>query len=215
MRIVREKDILLHSDEFSHYGVKGMKWGKRKQYYGRSEKDTIIEKGTTLGRVARTRDDKTYDNKKYVSTNKKDHKKWEKYFGKSYGEYGEKTYNIEYRAVKDLKVASIYSVGKTAADMINNDPKFRKLYISDLTSLDVQKWGVRNVYDPAEMVTTSMARQTKLGKMFVNNMLKKGYDAVADVHGYNVAEDPIIILNPDKKLENIRQYETKYTRKYL
>lgn len=27
MRIVREKDILQHSDEFSHYGVLGMKWG--------------------------------------------------------------------------------------------------------------------------------------------------------------------------------------------
>lgn len=27
MRFMREKDILEHSDEFSHYGVLGMKWG--------------------------------------------------------------------------------------------------------------------------------------------------------------------------------------------
>lgn len=30
MRIIREKYILEHSDEFAHFGIKGMKWGQRR-----------------------------------------------------------------------------------------------------------------------------------------------------------------------------------------
>lgn len=37
MRIVREKDILEHSDEFQHYGVLGMKWGVHRAKVNKSK----------------------------------------------------------------------------------------------------------------------------------------------------------------------------------
>ena len=47
-------------------------------------------------------------------------------------------------------------------------------------------------------------------KMFTQKLLDLGYDAIVDVHGYNVADAPVIILNADKNLKR-RKVLTTYT----
>lgn len=78
--------------ELYHYGVKGMKWGVRKKRYGdvnldRKRKlgqrvgdmdDVTIKKGTKVYRVSYDKNDKTFDNKKYVSLRQDDNNRWEK-----------------------------------------------------------------------------------------------------------------------------------------
>lgn len=50
------------------------------------------------------------------------------------------------------------------------------------------------------IASTLIASQVATGKKVVNAMLKAGYDAIPDVNGTDIAYDPIIVLNPDKKL---------------
>ena len=50
------------------------------------------------------------------------------------------------------------------------------------------------------VASTLIASQVATGKKAVEAMLKAGYDAIPDVNGTDVAYDPIIVLDPDKKL---------------
>lgn len=59
-----------------------MKWGVRR--FQNYDGTPILKKGTIVKRVSTSRDDPTYDNKKYVSINQEDHSKWEAYIGEAY-----------------------------------------------------------------------------------------------------------------------------------
>ena len=76
---------------------------RTKTVYGDKD-DSVIPKGTRLGRVSITTKDPTYDNKKYVSYTEKDHKEWEKYLGENNRVSGRDTYNLMYKTTKDIKV---------------------------------------------------------------------------------------------------------------
>lgn len=77
MRIIREKDILQHSDEFAHYGVLGMKWGVRRATYKNRS-------------VSSLRKSKINIQKENVDTSKKSAK------------YAKKSAKYDYKAHKNL-----------------------------------------------------------------------------------------------------------------
>lgn len=199
------------NQELYHYGVKGMKWGIRKS---RRDKhgDYTIQKNSNLGRVALSTSDPVFDNKKYLSTNVKDQKKWEKYLGKGYLQRGRPTFNIGYKTVKDIKVLSSTHSGQKYAEMLMSDPDFANQSIRDM-----QK--VRNMLrmdpigrSPSEQLSLNIAAQTETGHKFVDRILKEGYSAIEDEHGKNVAKDPIIVFDPDKNLQRTSIDTTKYWR---
>lgn len=203
--------------ELYHYGVKGMKWGvrKKKPLVGDTD-DAIIKKGTKVTRVSYHKDDKTFDNKKYVSLNKKDHKKWEKEIGKPMSQRGVKTYNISYLTTKDIKVASATQVGKKYVEMIKNNKKLYDQSEKDANDLFVTPnttYGHKQITWGVE-ASVNVAFQTKTGKAFVDYLMKEGYDAMSDIHGRNTSKDPIVIFNPDKKLKQEGEVKrTKYSKK--
>lgn len=193
-----------------HYGVKGMKWGVRKEDSDRSG-DYIFKKGSRFGRVSLSPLDWTYDNKKYLSTSRSDQEKWEDYLGSRYALRGRDTYNIGYKAIKDIKIMSGTNSGKKFVEMQMNDKNFAKQAYEDV------KWAMNNFgstdkipNDPAEQLSYAIAAQTKTGKDFAQRIIQEGYGGVEDVHGRNVAENPVIVYDPDRNLRKTSIDRTKY-----
>ena len=199
----------ISEDEYSiaHHGIKGMKWGVRKKHYGRRP-DDIIPKGSNIYRVSLSPEDPTYDNKKYVSTNKSDHKKWKKYMGRGYAARGRKTYDIQYTTTKPIKVMSSKQSGEHFGKMLVDKKFADQALIDTMNAFTKLNASSKDYDDPAQQISYNIALQTKTGKEFVNSIRDLGYEAIADTHGRNTSKDPLIILDPDKTL-----YKTKV--KYL
>lgn len=215
--------------ELYHYGVKGMKWGVRKKRYGDVNLDrkrklgqrvgdmdnVTIKKGTKVYRVSYDKNDKTFDNKKYVSLRQDDNSRWEKEIGGQMAARGVKTYNVQYKTSKDVKLASAKKVGQVYNDMLK-DEKFRNQAAYD--NIDAFGWYGENTYGHPVLndrvkASVNIAFQTQTGKAIVDRLKKEGYGAIGDQHGRNTAKDPIIILDPDKGLVKEGKTErTKYSR---
>jgi len=185
-----------------------------KQHY---KGDTVISKGSKTYRVALDTDDPTYANRKYVSLDKEDHKKWQDSLGYQYGMTGRYTRNLNYVTMNDLKIAGDDAMAKTFIDKTMKSVG-KKTYMKDLEAVksldqttDLSKL---NEYEYTNKVASMMvARETETGKQFIKDLQEAGYSGMKDVHGRNTSVDPTIIFNPD---ENIKQkgYATYNTKQY-
>lgn len=203
--VLAKSGTFLNTNELYHHGVKGQKWGVRR--YQNYDGSLILKKGTTVKRVALSRSDPTYDNKKYVSINQEDHEKWDDYIGNGYIRSNKATFSIAYKTVKDLKVMSSTQQGELYAKLLL-DSKFKDQAVLD-NKFATDELGLKGTTDNAENISRNIAMQTKTGKDFVQKVLEGGFDALVDTHGTNVAENPLIVLNPDANL--VRDGEAEYT----
>lgn len=202
----------MKTNELYHYGVKGMKWGVRR--YRKQGGDLVLPKGTTVKRVSNNVKDKTYDNKKYVSINQKDHSKWETYLGKAYIRRNQVTWNQTYATTKDLRVMSSKKQGELFTKMMLEDKKFKNQALKDIEYSDYAL-AQKTVKNAAENISRNIAIQTKTGKAFVKRVIVENYDAIEDTHGKNVSKSPLIILNPDANIERVSDPEyTNPVKKY-
>lgn len=199
---------------FAHHGILGQKWGVRrfqnkdgsltsegKSRYKKDENgDFTIPKGSNIYRLSNSREDKTYDNKKYVSLNTEDHRKWQKYLGDTYNKRGQQAYNVIYESVNDLKIANYEKVGQIWLEKKLKDPEYGKRSVDD-TIFSAKSLGQKVSKDANEMLSLNFAMQTKTGKEFIEDLMNRGYQGVEDKHGQNVSKDPVIIFDPDKNLK--------------
>ena len=56
----------------------------------------------------------------------------------------------------------------------------------------------------------AVSRHYKSAQIYLDRIQEAGYDAVYDVHGSNMADNPLIILNPGKNLS--KEQTTRYTK---
>lgn len=206
----------------SHHGIKGQRWGVRRYQNkdgtrtaaGKARDDRrVLKKGHVVSRVHLQNKDKIYDNKKYVSTNDEDHKKWVGYFGNEYAHRWRPIYEQKYELKKDVYVANGKDVAKIISTKLNKEMVER-----DLKGLETEakakginyNWAESNTEDRYSLL---LARQTESGKQIIKELVKAGFGAVEDDHGKNVAKDPVIILNPKKNLK--KKGKTVENREYL
>lgn len=190
-----------NTDELCHYGVLGQKWGVRKDY----SKGGIIKKKTKIRKITPSYKDIKYDNKnyKYISINDEDHKKWDKYLSESYLKFlGKGTYDVGYMTTKDLRIAGKIDLGKEYTNLLL-DKKFKNQVLHDTDYANSELYRTKTK-DPSINASRNITMRTETGKRIVNKLLNKKYDGVYDVHGTNVAKNPLIIFNPDKNLKRTK-----------
>lgn len=214
-----------YSTYLIHYGIEGQKWGvrryqnedgtwteegleRRKEITKYGQFGGTIKKGTQLHRVViRNPNDPTYNNKKYVSTSEMDHAKWEDYLVDAYKKDGETVYDVKYKTVKDIKVAPEYELGKRVMEIWEKDPEILRRSVDDIYRM-FPRTREEDLDSFSKVGSYGMAVQSDLGNILIKDLLKSGYGAVADVHGWNTAHDPLIILDPDNKIRKTKV--TKY-----
>lgn len=212
-------------NELYHHGIQGQKWGIRRfqnedgtltpegklRYSEQTSygwEGGVIKKGTTLHRVSIDGSDRTYDNKKYVSTNEYDHAKWEDAFVDLYKDEGYNVFDIKYKTLKDIKVATSVELGEKVMKIYEKDPELMNTTLSEIHEF-IPYSKKEDLTRPDLYGSYAMAAQTKVGKQLVQEFLDEGYGAVADTHGWNTATDPLIILDPEGKLmkTSIKEYK--------
>lgn len=139
---------------------------------------------------------------------KEERAKWEEVLGRAYLRRNQLTYNVSYKTTKDIRVASETTQGKVFTDLLL-DKNISKKSAKDTA---ISNWILSSpeTIDPAENASRNVMGRTETGKMFTQKLLDLGYDAIVDVHGYNVADAPVIILNADKNLKR-RKVLATYT----
>lgn len=167
--------------------------------------DRVIKKGTETYRMATSKEDPVYDNKKYLSLTKDDHKKWQEYIGEGYKREGQATFNVMYTTTKDLRIAPYTKIGDWFVNEVRPE-------VQNQIILDTEKASSRIGYsseDMDDMLSLNFAAQTESGKKFINKLIELGYDGIEDIHGRNTADDPVIVFNPEQNLRKQKVSEYK------
>lgn len=199
--------------ELCHHGVKGQKWGVRK--LDKRNGNLYLRKGTVVKRVATDNQDRTHNNRKYVSINQKDHSKWDDYLTRLYLQKGYVTTLHTYKTVKDIKVMDSKKQGELFTKMLMNTD-FKNQAVKDLDMYYKYMPQMKKTNDPSEEISRLMSAFTlETGKKFTDEVLKRGYDAVVDTHGQNVSKSPVIILNANTNLKKIGTDYTETAKEYL
>jgi len=205
-----------------HHGIKGQKWGVRRYQNPDGtlteegklrkrdgvqthfiEEGGTLKKGITLYRVGAEKGDPTSLNRKYFSTNKADHRRWQNTLYDQNMDYGSVS-DLRYKTTKDIKIASNTQVGKEFISMINalDEPTWQNVAYKDIKTA-INHYPIKvgsnatNESYWGNVGTATIAAQTKTGQMFVEKMLSSGYGGAGDVNGTDVSRDPVVIFNPD------------------
>ena len=209
-----------------HYGVKGMKWGVRKNKQSKQHvptpyaRDRTLRKGSTYQNISRRRlnDLNSGEGRIYASYTKRDNLLYGDVMGNF--EYSGKAYRNTIRVKKNIKIASDQHTvdgilefarsnpKKFASDMakarraVKILPSLRTAghYEKKLSQITDSESKAAHKLAREFVTNVTMTRETRDSAVkFYGSMVKKGYDAIPDFndrHNAMDASDPLIIISP-------------------
>ena len=198
--------------EIKHYGVKGMKWKNRKPIINpenmdrisrlrlmRTGKDFVISKKSNLYRATNSLTEKR--GRLYVSALLSDGKSYAGEMDSIGGTYKKDIHFKTYSLTKNMKVAGTKVQVKELLKA--SGQKELAKTINDKTT-DEEMYNILHPKDQnKELNLDILNKDTRERAMFINNMSKKGYDAVYDLvdgaqMGYR--ELPMVVLDSGKNI---------------
>lgn len=209
-----------------HYGVKGMKWGVRKNKQSKQHvpspyaRDRTLRKGSTYQNISRRRlnDLNSGEGRIYASYTKRDNLLYGDVMGNF--EYSGKAYRNTIRVKKNIKIASDQHTvdgilefarsnpKKFATDMakarraVKILPSLRRAghYEKKLSKITDSESQSAHKLAREFITNVTMSKETQDSAVkFYGSMVKKGYGAIPDFNDrYNFvkAADPLVIISP-------------------
>lgn len=203
----------------AHYGVKGMKWGKRKARENTRKDSFVLKKGTEIHRV--TGNDKEQNKGHAFSSFKR--KDVVGYASRSRWLTKNKTFDLTMRAKEDLLLPSKRERVSTFVSLMMTDKKFVDAYTTQKNSYLIikkpkeearVKETIREAEREYSLFTAALGGSKPLRDRYFSELKKKGYNAIIDdADASVVSNSPIIVFNRGKSLEVVRVNEI--TKDYL
>lgn len=216
----------------AHFGVKGMKWGVRREKDALNTTDRVIKKGTVIQNITSRQRTETGRHMYGAYT---DYDKT--FYTDSMGNfmYGQKGYRNNFVVKKDIRVPSdkklvdeFTALAKANPKQVAKDmsaayntlhvfrqksPKYFSKKISDL-SPDKVALGEKMT---KEYISLLVSDKTKLSRAnFFGSLIRQGYEAMSDVNDRDQnsgSQDPLIVFRPNSSLRD--GGSVKLTRKEL
>ena len=202
----------LMDTQLQHFGVKGMKWGKRKSYDASEDKKTVntkqegfrLAKGTELHRTTSNANEPNSGHA-YVSFKPKDVRAYAK-MSKLDSVIGrKKTYDMTMKVTKDLVAPSKEERVSTFVQLVKENPKFSKAF--EEAAKDYSPSYIKSRYDNLDSKSDSDVKKMyetfaitlggspKLRDDYFNALQKKGYNMIVDDADAQIHDSPIIVFD--------------------
>ena len=213
-----EEDILMH------HGIKGQKWGVRKQSYSDvlsslSDKDFVSDSKNAY-RIS-DKKEKLSNSPTYVTLNKKDRANY--IVGFSF--FFDKMYSVNMKTTNKMISPSERKRVKAFVDMYKNDPEVKKSLVEDsskthmIKSLVLNKKHFDKMYskmDDSKLATKAYKDFTfdltfnkELANKYIDKFKDQGYNSLIDDHDASngMSKNPLIVFNAAKDLK-VSNYQT-------
>lgn len=228
-------NYIIVNGELYHYGVKGMKWGVRKERYRKSyDSDIVLKRGGTVQNISggKPRDlDKS--DVVYGAHTKKDRLRYKGMYAEQLKNWDgvKKVYKNDFVVTKDIRIPSQKKAVELFVEAFQSNPKAMARSIAKAQA-DMSFWhgfmgvNVESKYTRKFSKAGKDWLETKGYKLFNESLVntryagarntyfetlkKHGYDAILDINDINngyKTEQPVIIFNPSQRLKNVNPVE--------